>query len=500
MKRPGSILCAIVVFSTLFAVVSNAEDGSNPGARSRLKRTFNGITISPNTKLIKPDFVDEQVFDGLSEDQIKTLQSIRLIEGSRTYVMTYYGSYGTADDITAHPYEAPFEQDQRISCSTFSAATPQGEPIFAYNNDIWTADWMLVIFADPPDGYATMCISSTRFCGIRQYAQDYDNLSLRDFILTAPQYSFDGINEYGVTMSPMDNGDGVRVFNPRKKSLHGLTTICLVLHSARNVYEAIDLLRRYNNTFSDQIHYLLSDAYGNSVVIEYYDDQVVPTWKSGPFQICTNNRVNGYQNDASHWMVPCDRYWKLLSWLSACNGIVTEEKAFDFLAGVARQPTSDSSATRTVWSSVYNNIAGTWKLVFDCKYDEVYEFSMPMITNLAVGSVKLLTKSQTPRIGGKVRLYAKVRNAGIRPTVATKVVFYLSKSKKVTGDSVLLGSCDLKSLAAGKKKGIRASANLPAEIKPGRYYIIACVDPDGDGNEENTENNVLTSKSKYRIK
>jgi hypothetical protein len=499
MKVTRSVCFVVIVVSALCVVTTYAEDDHDYESRPRIKRVFHDFTISPNTKLVKPDFVDLQILDGLTEDQIRTLQSIRLIEGTTTYMMTYYGSYGTEDNIPKETDDLPFDQERRISCSTFSASTPQGEPIFAYNEDNGGADWMMVIFADPPDGYATMCITSTRFCGIRDYAQSFHDLSLRKLVLTAPHYSFDGINEHGLTMSPMNNDEGELVYDPNNKSLHGLTTICLVLHSARNVYEAIDLLKRYNNTFSEIVHYLISDAYGNSVVIEYYDGQVVPTWKSGPFQICTNSRVDGCQNDTSYWRVTCRRYWNLLSWLVACNGIVTEKKAFEFLAGVAMQPTNDSGSGRTVWSSVYNNITGTWKLVLDREYNQVYSFSMPMIIDLAVGSTKLMTKPRDLHVAGKVKLYAKIKNAGIRPSAATKVAFYLSSSKKINSKSVLLRSYGLKTLAEGETKIIKTSARLPTEVKPGRYYLIACVDPDGRCNEENVENNILVSKSKYKI-
>jgi hypothetical protein len=498
MKPLRSVCSAIVASLVLFSVASYSQDNSTYRAVPRVKRILHDFTISPNTRLVKPDFVDQQIFDGLTDDQVRTLQSIRLIEGTTTYFMTYYGSHGTVNDLFQEIDEVPFEQDQRISCSTFSASTPAGEPIFSYNNDNAGADWMLVILADPPDAYATMCITSTRFCGIRQYAQRAQDTHMRDFVLNAPFLSFDGINEYGVTMSPMNNDDGELVDDPDKRSLHGLTTIRLVLDSARNVPEALVLLNRYNNTFSNQIHYLLSDAYGNAVVIEYYDGQVVPTWKSGPFQICTNNRVNGYQNDAAHWSMVCWRYSYLLSWLSACNGIVTEERAFAFLTGVAVQPTNDSPG-RTVWSSVYNNINGTWKLVLDREYNQVYSFSMPMITDLAVGSVKLMTKPRDLQVGGKVKLYAKIKNAGIRPSAATKVAFYLSPGRKINDKSILLRNYSLKMLAARETKIIKTSAGLPTEVKPGRYYLIACVDPDGNNREEEIENNRRISKSKYRI-
>ena len=171
-----------------------------------------------------------------------------------------------------------------------------------------------------------------------------------------------------------------------------------------------------------------------------------------------------------------------------------------FVVIVAPQPTSNSSSVRTVWSSVYNKINGTWKLVLDRQYDEVYQFSMPLVTDLTVTSFKLLTKPAQLKAGGKVRLFAKIKNAGIRPTAATKVAFYLSNRKKLNSKSILLDSCDLKALAVGRTTRIKTSARLPTDLKPGGYYIIACVDPDGDCREEKVKNNVRVSISKYKIK
>jgi hypothetical protein len=498
MSYKRTIFFAAMIFFVLFTVSFYAEAGCRAASDENDKEPFLAFAISPNTTLVKPDFVDNQILDGLTEDQRKTLLSIRLIDGTTTYFMKYYGSY-VPEGFEELLGPQPQTSGPPLSCSTFSATTPDGEPIFAYNNDNAGADWMMIIFTAPPDGLAGMCITSTRFCGIRQYAENPNDLALRDFLLTAPHYSFDGINEFGVTMSPMNNGDGQTVYDPSKSSLHGLTTIRLVLHLAKDVHEAIALLRRFNNTFSNQIHYLLSDAYGNSAVIEYYNGDVVVTWKSGPFQVCTNNRVDGYQNNESHWMVTCGRYWTLLQQLRNRNGVVSEEGAFGLLAIVAPHPTALSSSVRTVWSSVYNNITGEWRLCLDRNYNEVYRFSMPMVTDIAVNKTAVLTKAQELKVGRKIRLKAKIKNVGIRQSAATKIDFYLSKKAKITNKSVLLSSSELTALAAGKTKKVGTSTLLPQGIKPGNYYIIADLDPDNDNNDHNYENNIGVSK-KFVIK
>lgn len=499
MRHQRSAAIFVFVLSLFFVADSFADGRAITSSPVNDDGLFHSVTISPNVRLVTPEFVGNQILDGLTEDQKRTLLSIKMIEGTSTYVMTYYGSYGSEDDIEENLDAWPQLSQPRLSCSTFSASTPSGQPIFAYNNDNSGHDYTMLIFANPPDGFATICISLSRFCRIREYALDEYNIGLRDFILTAPHYSFDGINEYGVTMSPMSNHDGEWVSDPNKRSLHGLTTIRLVLHCARDVHEAITLLRRYNNSFSNNIHYLLSDAHGNSVVIEYYDGEVKVIWRSGPFQVCTNNRVLGYQNDQTHWQSTCWRYSTLLQRLTQLGGVVSESGAFDLLSEVAFRPTAQSDSTRTIWSSVYNNLTGEWRLCLERNYDNPYTFSMPMVVDLAVGKIKLLTKPGELEIGGKVRLFAQIRNVGIRPTAPAEIDFYLSKKKKVGKKSVLLKSGKVKALPAGKKKKVRVSANIPSDLKSGNYYLIASIIPTTSNNDPNPLNNLRVTKKKYRI-
>lgn len=253
---------------------------------------------------------------------------------------------------------------------------------------------------------------------------------------------------------------------------------------------------------SNEIHYLLSDAHGNSCVVEYWDNDVVVTWKSGPFQICTNGRIDGHQNDAGWWHHRCYRYYNLLLNLrNAYAGILDEETAFHMLQGVAPYPGAASNSVRTVWSSVYNNISGRWQLVFDRQWDTKYSFDLPMITDVAIDSMVVLPKGVDLKHGKKLRINAVVKNAGIRKTKATKIEFFLSKQKTISEKSKLIRSLNVAALDPGATQSLHLSRKLTKKfIARGAYYVIARLDHTRINNDPTPANNLLVSSTKIKIR
>jgi len=72
----------------------------------------------------------------------------------------------------------------------------------------------------------------------------------------------------------------------------------LVLDKAESVDEAIELLKQYNIYFSGNVvcHFLIADATGKSVIIEYYDGGLQVVESDKDYQIASNfiayNEVN----------------------------------------------------------------------------------------------------------------------------------------------------------------------------------------------------------------
>ena len=63
------------------------------GAEDEEYELFHGCRLSSTAGIVRPDWVDRQVVADLSEDERRTLLSIRQIEGTLVFLLTYYGDY-----------------------------------------------------------------------------------------------------------------------------------------------------------------------------------------------------------------------------------------------------------------------------------------------------------------------------------------------------------------------------------------------------------------------
>lgn len=346
-------------------------------------RDFHGYTLSPNMDLVKPDWVYCQQLDGLSEEQQRTLLSIWQVRDTNLFLMTYYGDMPPYDDTSWEDLvgsAAPGVDagPNAEACSAFSAANAAGELVFGYNNDEPTFRHNTIVFTRRGSNLASMSMAMERYAQLDRYSKNLDDRSLRDHVLKFPLYPFDGINEYGVVMAPMSNQDTddpayyqpFRV--PDKPSLFVLTVIRWVLDQAHDVHEAIALLKQVNNTGGYHSHYLLADALGNSVIIEYWHGELVVIWKEGPFQIATNNRVEGHQNDLDYWSTFTSdlRYVRYHHLLTRLAGVVSDDDAFTILQ-------ANSVPGVTLWSSVYDAARADWRLAWNRRWDTIYRISPP---------------------------------------------------------------------------------------------------------------------------
>ena len=426
----------------------------------------------------------------LSESEERTLDSIEQIGDYHTYVMTYYGDYGFENYLAGGEFNREQQAIGSISCSTFSAYKNNGDTLFGYNQDCSRDEWSLIIFADSPTGYASVSIVRGDFCYIEAYMANRLSSYYRDRVLEAVYYPFDGMNEHGVTMSPM-YVPGESVWEQGKRSLHGLSVIRLVLDYARDVDEAVELIRQYNNSMADEIHYLVSDAHGDSAVVEYFDGGVVVTRTDEPWQVCTNTRICG--NSHNYLMAACGRYGHAYSTLQAYDGRITEDIAFDILESIS----FFSNNGGTLWSSVYNKTTGEWRFCLDRNYDDVFSFEIPMVVDLEVKKASARLKKSSG--SGKVVLKARVVNNSPRLSSPAPVKFYLSKKDKLGKKAVFLGSRRLPVLAAGAKEVIKVTRALPKGVKPGDYYLIATVDEKGRNHDTTQDNNMFVKANTISI-
>jgi choloylglycine hydrolase len=193
----------------------------------------------------------------------------------------------------------------------------------------------------------------------------------RAFLLDAPAWPFDGMNEQGLVVGMAAVLDSRVPYDPTKASIGSLEVIRQMLDHAQNVDEAIDILDRYNIDMDGvPIHYLIADRSGRSVLVEFYDEMVVIP-SVFPWQLATNHlRVNVPAGAPSG----CWRYDRIEQRMTAGGGDLTSQQASDLLQSV-----SQSGEYPTQWSIVYGIESGQIRIVMGRNFDDPVYFQFDLI-------------------------------------------------------------------------------------------------------------------------
>lgn len=175
-------------------------------------------------------------------------------------------------EMTKNPDNLRFSVDG-TGCSAMQAKGSGGY-FFGRNFD-WDDCRILILTSYPSTGYASVSTVDTDFL-----VQAGGSLTEDALVLTAHYAPLDGMNEKGLCVSVNQLPDGMELHqNTGKDHLTVTTAIRLLLNRAASVEEAIQLLRRYDlHMFRHLvIHYMIADAEGNSVCVEYIDNEMFVT-------------------------------------------------------------------------------------------------------------------------------------------------------------------------------------------------------------------------------
>lgn len=164
-----------------------------------------------------------------------------------------------------------------FGCSTLSVKNTDGGYLFGRNFD-WDACNALIISSKPDNGYAS--VSTVNMDFIQAGGLDISKLPDMAQALIGLYAPLDGMNEEGfaVSVNMVEDSDTIEQ-NTDKPDITTTTAIRLLLDQAANVEEALNLLSRYDfhASMGMMIHLALSDAEGNSVVVEYVNNQMIVT-------------------------------------------------------------------------------------------------------------------------------------------------------------------------------------------------------------------------------
>jgi len=347
---------------------------------------------------------------GLLRDraQMKTVQSLKDLGEGRLYRMDYKADYRLQDFIDADLNSKEAVQGGvtemlldfssmtsslpalRPACSAFQAVTPEGDVIYGRNFDYDFADGAsLMVRTRPRGGYRSMSLVSMSHIGMTgaQLADGETDLSM---LVAAPYAMMDGVNEKGFCISvlALTGGDCARQYNKEKHSIMTTVLMRLLLDRAATVEEALALCRQYN-FFADgeqrrvpwrdktNYHFLLSDASGRTVVLEYVREDGLKGKGPWVMNVIDARFVTNFYL-AEGWrnvIRPDDRYPILKQRLSEKQGVLTEAEAMALLREVCQKPSSSDDPS-TQWSVVYNLTRRTATVCPAGDYSRSFTFSL----------------------------------------------------------------------------------------------------------------------------
>jgi linear amide C-N hydrolase (choloylglycine hydrolase family) len=297
----------------------------------------------------------------------RSLLSFHKMDDHPLYTMHLYNNFEQYDQLQEQHAQPPTIQHAESSwaCSVFNAADLDGARLLGRNFD-WNHSPALLLFNHPREGYDSVTMVDISYLG---FDLRDPGLIKRSQALNAVHIPFDGMNEAGlaVGMNAISHAEGR--LDPKNPTIGSLAPIRLVLDHAASVEEALALLQNYNIDFWGEtpIHYLIADASGRSVIIEYIDNQMRVLEPETPgWQVSTNFLLS--EHAASQWPQLCHRYRIADETLAQNDGRLDADSAMSLL--------EDVSQGSTRWSVIYHMNTGEIDLVMGRDYEDVLHFEL----------------------------------------------------------------------------------------------------------------------------
>lgn len=256
-----------------------------------------------------------------------------------------------------------------FGCSTLSVKNTEGGNLFGRNFD-WNTCNALIVSSRPEEGYAS--VSTVNMDFIQAGGLDITSLPDRLQAIIGLYAPLDGMNEEGfaVSVNMIEDSDTIEQ-DTDKPDITTTTAIRLLLNRAGNVEEALDLLSQYDlhASMGMMIHLALSDAEGNSVVVEYVNNEMVVTE--------TPVVTNFYLSEGEKYGIGTSQSHTRYDILSeTLNGqeTMTEADVRDALDSVSKDNFGEFESTE--WSIVMNQETKELTYYHRENYDQGYTISV----------------------------------------------------------------------------------------------------------------------------
>ncbi len=385
-KRPLPQLVGLIVVLLLLVACSTPQPtltSLRPAPASILSPTST-LAIAPTDESPTDDPSSEPALTA-SEREAATLSSLEQVDDYPLYTMRYHCDYSQRGAAIESVHEGwaraprpspaslqaePFAQREPVwACSLFAALGDPDHMLYGRNFD-WEYSPALLLFTDPPDGYASVSMVDIDYVGFGEAtAGTLLDLSLaeRRSLLEAPFWPFDGMNERGLVVGMAAVPGSETPYDQDKESIGSLVAIREMLDHAGNVDEAVAILQNYNVQWrgGPHLHYLIADPSGCSVLVEFYEGEIVLIPNEEPWHLATNHlRAIADETGPSG----CRRYDRLRQRLTDAEGQLAPQKAIELLEAVAQGGTQ--------WSIVYGMSTGRVEVSMGREYDNVHAFDL----------------------------------------------------------------------------------------------------------------------------
>lgn len=256
-----------------------------------------------------------------------------------------------------------------FGCSTLSVKDTNGNSLFGRNFD-WNTCNAMVIQSQPENGYSSISTVNTDF--ISMSGISLSRLPDQIQALAGLYAPLDGLNEMGlaVSVNMIEDNDTIEQ-NTDKPDITTTTAIRLLLDRAANVEEAVKLLNNYDMhaSFGYMVHFAIADRAGNSVVVEYVNNQMVVTETPAVTNFyLTEGEKKGIGTQQSH-----ERYEILMNRLKETETMEMNDVR-DTLDSVSKDNFGEFESTE--WSIIMNQSTGEVRYYHRENYIEPYVFTV----------------------------------------------------------------------------------------------------------------------------
>lgn len=241
---------------------------------------------------------------------------------------------------------------ETFACSLFAAANHKGGFMLGRNFD-WEHNPIVILHTNPANAYKSISMVNLGFIGIgskqAESLMSKPNL-FQSKLRQMPFAPVDGMNEMGVAVGMAMVPEGKDNGHPDKPVMGSLGIMREILDFAANVEEALAIMDSYRLEFGGgpAVHYLISDASGDSAVVEYGSGEMHVIRKTSDWQGITNFLLESAGDQPE---LECSRYQKISEKLTANQGSISLNDGIQLLADVSQ---GDPAVEGTQWSALYD--------------------------------------------------------------------------------------------------------------------------------------------------